>query len=246
MGLPASSHEIYPALAAGGERVEHLRGASRAGFSSKQTDLLRSYADVVGLVGTPRAVISPTIVVSGGFFDYWLAHPALADNPQFRALYPEAYRKGLQGFAQVVARKGELLREGAANARDAVAALAKSGARIVAGTDSPIFPYGLALVVEIANYVEAGLTPADALRTATGASADALGVGADLGYIEAGRLADLLFVDGDPLRDVAELLNVSGVMRGGIYYTLDELLAPPAPPASTTVRRRAAPSPAAR
>jgi Tol biopolymer transport system component len=225
--LVSSSHEIYPALADGGGRVEHLRGTSRAGFSSKQSDLLRSYGDAIGLVGTPGAAISPTLVVSGGFFSYWLAHPEIADTAAFRALYPESYRQGLQTFAQVVGRKAALLAEGTANARRAVLDLHRGGARLVAGTDSPIFPYGLALVVELANYVEAGLSPAQALRTATGASADALGVAADVGSVEPGRLADLVVVDGDPLRDVAALLDVTGVMRGGRYFTIGELLTRP-------------------
>jgi len=227
LGRIASSHEIYPALARGGDRVEHLRGTSRAGFSSKQSDLLRSYADVIGIVGQSGAVISPTLVVSGGFFDYWLEHPELAGNRQFVALYPETYRRGLAGFANLVGRRAALLGEGAANARRAVLELRRAGARVVAGTDSPIFPYGLALHVELAGYVEAGLTPAEALRSATSDAADALGLGGQLGRIEPGSLADLVIIDGDPLRDITQLSNIAAVLRGGRYFTLDELLRPP-------------------
>jgi imidazolonepropionase-like amidohydrolase len=230
LGLPVSSHEIYPALAVGGDRVEHLRGTSRAGFSSKQSDLLHSYADVVGIVSAPGAAISPTLVVSGGFFSHWLAHPTIAQNLQYRRLYPEAYRNGLSAFAQLVGRKRALLDEGTANARAAIHALRRSGARIVAGTDAPIFPYGLSLVVELAGYVEAGLTPAEALRTATSQSADALGVGRDLGRVRAGMLADLVIVDGDPLGEITDLLRVDGVIRGGRHYPLDELLCGPDAP----------------
>ncbi|MBM4196553.1 MAG: amidohydrolase family protein [Gammaproteobacteria bacterium] len=223
-GLLSSSHEIWPALAMGGQRVEHLRGTSRAGFSSKQSDMLRSYGDVTAIVGTPRAIVSPTLVVAGGFFDWWLDHPELARNRQFEALWPAAYRAGLAGFAQVVARRRELLGEGVANARSATLALHRAGARIVAGTDAPIFPYGLSLVGEIVNYVEAGLTPAQALHSATGASAAALGLEREIGSIVPGRLADLVVVDGDPLADPNALLAVTDVIRGGYRYRLEELL----------------------
>ena len=47
-----------------------------------------------------------------------------------------------------------------------------------------------------------------------------------LGFTRKGRLADLVIVDGDPLSDVSDLFNVTGVMRNGNYYTLEELLIP--------------------
>jgi hypothetical protein len=227
LGLLISSHEIYPALAVGGGRVEHLRGTSRIGYSPKQSDLLRAYGDVTGIVGGTGAAISPTVVVSGGFFALWLDQPAFAANRQYLAFYPDSYRQGLAAFVQVVGRRAPLLREGVTNARREVRELHEAGARIVAGTDAPIFPYGLSLIAELANYTAAGLTPVDALRTATAQSATALGLGEDLGSIGTGRLADLVIVAGDPLRQVADLLNVTGVMRNGRYFTLDELLQPP-------------------
>ena len=81
-----------------------------------------------------------------------------------------------------------------------VAEVVKGGGRVIAGTDSPINPYGLSLLLEIEHYVRGGLTPAEAIRTATAVPAEAMGLGADLGTIEAGKLADLTIVDGNPLR----------------------------------------------
>jgi Tol biopolymer transport system component/imidazolonepropionase-like amidohydrolase len=225
--LVTSSHELWPALTSGGGRVEHLRGTSRAGFSTKQSDALRAYEDVLAIAGHPGASISPTLVVSGGFFDFWLRHPGLAANRAYQVFYPAPYRAGLQGFAQVVNRRGELLRAGVAEARAATLALHRGGARLVAGTDAPIFPYGLSLVVELANYVDAGLTPAEALLTATGGAADGLGLGTEIGRLAPGKLADLVVIAGDPLNDPLDLLEVRGVMRGGRYRTLEELLAAP-------------------
>jgi imidazolonepropionase-like amidohydrolase len=224
LGIPVTSHEAYPALALGADRVEHLRGNSRLGFSSKQSDLLRSYADVVAIAGATGATVSPTVVTSGGFFAYVLAHPELANNRQYRSLWPEAKRRGAVGLAMMAGRNAQLLDQGVTNARQAIFDLHQAGAQIVAGTDSPIFPYGLALIVELANYRAAGLSPFDTLRTATAGAAQAMGAAGDLGVIEAGALADMVIIDGDPLADVTDLMNVNAVISNGRYYSLDDLL----------------------
>jgi len=228
LGLPVTSHGVYPALAFGGDRVEHLRGTSRHGFSPKQSDRLRTYDDIVGLVGATRAAITPTIAVSGGFFAYLLDDPDIANNAQYANFFDPGYRRGLAGFARILDKRRSLLDEGVRNARDSLLNLHLNGALIVAGTDAPIFPYGLSLIIELANYVDAGLTPAEALRTATSNAARALGAGAEIGRIKAGMLADLIIVDGDPLSDVSELLNVETVISNGRPFSLEQLMMPTA------------------
>ncbi|MFY9819733.1 MAG: amidohydrolase family protein, partial [Thermoanaerobaculia bacterium] len=94
---------------------------------------------------------------------------------------------------------------------------------------SPSIPYGLSLLTEIEEFVDAGLSPAEALRTATLHAAETLGVEADLGTVEKGKLADLLVVDGDPLRDVRDLRRLRLVIQNGEVSTLDELLRPGRP-----------------
>jgi Tol biopolymer transport system component/imidazolonepropionase-like amidohydrolase len=227
-GLPVSSHELYPALALGADRVEHLRGTSRLGYSSKQTALLRTYGDAIRITGATGAAITPTLVVSGGFFDYYRRHPKINELPQYTTFYDAGYRRGLQGLQKMLARREDLLRTAAGNARRAVRDYHRAGARIVAGTDSPIFPYGLALVVELANYVEAGLRPAQALRAATSVAAAELGAAGQLGEITAGARADLVIIDGDPLTEISDLTRVRGTLRSGRYFPLEELLRAPA------------------
>jgi imidazolonepropionase-like amidohydrolase len=64
-------------------------------------------------------------------------------------------------------------------------------------------------------YQEAGMPPLEVLRTATVNSAALLGWGDRIGSIEAGKFADIIAVDGDPLKDVKELQKVRFVMKGG-------------------------------
>ena len=127
----------------------------------------------------------------------------------------------------MVSKNIALIRSGLDNTGNTLKQLDAAGGNIVAGTDSPIFPYGLALIIELQNYVDAGLTPAAALRTATTNAAKAMGATAEVGRIEAGMLADLVIVDGDPLTRVTDLINVQGVMLNGRYRSLNELLLEP-------------------
>lgn len=97
------------------------------------------------------------------------------------------------------------------NLHDAYAA----GVKIAFGTDT----FGLSRhgenAQEFALMVAAGMRPIDAIRSATGIAAELLG-SADVGRVEAGRFADLVAVDGDPLKDVRLLEKIPFVMKGGI------------------------------
>ena len=117
-----------------------------------------------------------------------------------------------------------------------VAEVVKGGGRVIAGTDSPIFPYGLALLMELEHYVMGGLTPVDAMRTATAVPAEAMGVGADLGTIERGKLADLVIVDGNPLVNISDIRKTRRVIKDGVVYDVDSLIRGPARRSTTSAR----------
>jgi imidazolonepropionase-like amidohydrolase len=109
-----------------------------------------------------------------------------------------------------------------AHARSTVSALHRAGVKILAGTDSNAAPaspaqiqHGESLHDELHLLVEAGLTPVEALRAATGAPAEYFGF-TDRGVIEAGRRADLLLIAGDPTQDIAATRAIRGVWVAGV------------------------------
>ncbi|UCC38169.1 MAG: amidohydrolase family protein [Candidatus Aminicenantes bacterium] len=89
----------------------------------------------------------------------------------------------------------------------------QSGVKIAFGTDAAVFPHG-DNAKEFAVYVKLGMSPIDAIRTATINAIDLLGVD-DRGIIEEGKLADLIAVQGNPLENIAVLEDVKFVMHGG-------------------------------
>jgi Tol biopolymer transport system component/imidazolonepropionase-like amidohydrolase len=228
-GMPVTSHEIYPAVAYGADGVEHIRGTSRRGFSPKMSELRRSYRDVIDLLTASGMTLTPTINIQGGFQLLTLRDGGWLDDPRIARLFPASVTASARALRQRPATADDLAsREALVSPQERmVAEVVKGGGRVIAGTDSPINPYGLALLMEIEHYVRGGLTPADAIRAATIVPAEAMGMAADLGSIEAGKLADLVVVDGDPLTNIADLRRTRKVVKDGVLYEMDALLAGP-------------------
>ena len=90
----------------------------------------------------------------------------------------------------------------------------EAGVKVAFGTDAAVYPHGLN-AHEFAVYVRLGMTPLQAIRTATVNAADLLGWSDKVGGIEPGKWADIIAVDGDPLADVTTLQQVKFVMKGG-------------------------------
>ncbi|MGD9889658.1 MAG: amidohydrolase family protein, partial [Dehalococcoidia bacterium] len=95
--------------------------------------------------------------------------------------------------------------------------LRDAGAGLLLGTDTPnrLVTPGFALHDELAHLVDAGLTPYEAIRAGTHDAATFLGAAAEWGTVQAGRRADLLLLDGNPLEDVAHAAHPIGVMVRG-------------------------------
>jgi len=98
----------------------------------------------------------------------------------------------------------------------------KAGVRIAFGTDVGGFAWTDPMAQEFGRMVELGMSPAAAIRSATSAAAEMLGMAGELGVIAPGAYADIVAVRGDPLKDVGELGRVAFVMKDGAVFK-DEL-----------------------
>lgn len=90
----------------------------------------------------------------------------------------------------------------------------KKGARIVYGSDSATYPHG-DNAKQFSVYVDLGMSPMQAIQSATTVAAESLGMVGDTGAVAPGYFADIIAVEGDPLEDISVLEDVIFVMKGG-------------------------------
>lgn len=207
----AESADMVKALDAGMQYFAHLPVHDRID------------AALVDRLWRAAAVVIPTAAVVDA--RYRVATGAL-DEVQGDAAYadlPESVVEAWRDPSRYEDMRTDEARQEAARRRDNLLANIRicheAGVRVVAGTDAgnPATFHGLSMPRELALYVEAGLTPVEALRSATVWAARVMSLH-DRGSIHTGARADLLVVHGDPTEDIASLANVDRV------YLLGELL----------------------
>ncbi|MFO0981927.1 MAG: amidohydrolase family protein [Planctomycetota bacterium] len=113
------------------------------------------------------------------------------------------------------AEGGTIWRELPAKHREAFAKALRAHVRIAFGTDAGGFPWSENPAQEFAHLVRYGMTPMQAIRSATVVAAELLQQSSDLGTIEPGKLADLVATKTDPLTDIAALEHIDWVMKDG-------------------------------
>jgi imidazolonepropionase-like amidohydrolase len=162
-----------------------------------------------------HTVLDPTMNVFEAMF---CGNPA-AITPgleQIAPRLPAQVRRGLLSNALVVPKGGEAqYREAFPAMLQLLKALHEAGVTIIPGTDS-MAGYGLHHELEL--YVRAGIPAPEVLRMATLTSAQVVGADGERGVIAAGKLADLILVNGDPSKDIRDLNKVDVVMKGGKLY----------------------------
>jgi imidazolonepropionase-like amidohydrolase len=122
------------------------------------------------------------------------------------------------GTAEFVLRKMKTIQP---HTRESFRRIHQAGVKIAMGTDLGLDPEVGTNAGELAIYVEHGMSPMEAIQTATRNAAEALGLGKDTGTVEVGKLADLIAVEGDPVQDITLLQarhRVRMVMKEGTIH----------------------------
>jgi imidazolonepropionase-like amidohydrolase len=155
-----------------------------------------------------------------------IEHASLADAESFRLakehgawfdmdIYDDDYILAEGAKNGVYAESLEKERMIGLKQRQTFRAAHAAGVRMLFGTDAGVYPHGTN-ARQFARMVEWGMTPMEAIQAATRSAAEALDRTADVGAIAPGRYADLIAVDGDPLKDIRALETVAIVMKGGV------------------------------
>jgi Tol biopolymer transport system component len=221
-GLPVTSHYHYPALAFGLDGMEHMGATSRFGYSRTTSALGVSYQDVTSLFVASGARRTPTLFSASALYG---EDRSLVDDSRIKALYPPWEHARLLERADQAA-KGDNKAALASLARN-VAHLKESlhaGGKVVTGTDSPIDFNAVSLHMNLRAMVRYGLTPYEALTTATRHAGEYLQQ--PVGLIEKGALADLVITAGDPLTRIEDAAAVRVVIKNGEAHDIASLTAP--------------------
>jgi hypothetical protein len=176
-------------------------------------DILRLAAEA-GVVLTPTAVVLEPLDIATQHLD-----------EEKRFLTPEAWAKVEERIAKPFISNGPQVM---AKIRQFIKMAHDAGCVLSTGTDQVGFTLlpGFGLWREMEIFAEAGLPPMDVLRAATINGARAIGRSDLLGSLEAGKLADFVVLDGNPLEDIRRVRSVHRVVKGGVVFEPESVLKP--------------------
>ena len=211
--------------------LQHAKDVLRAGGDGLVHSVVDAPVDddFIELMRKNRASYTTTLSLFAAFTDIeaWMQRLDALDHRRVipRAVYaryrsPEGARRYYEVFKTVAS--GVPL-----NVRHNLRAVADAGLLVVAGTDTNVSGVlmGISSQMELLLLVEAGLTPAEALRAATINAARMLGREAEQGTVDAGKLADLVVLDADPLVDIRNVTRLHRVVKDGVIFDPGKLLA---------------------
>jgi Tol biopolymer transport system component/imidazolonepropionase-like amidohydrolase len=195
------------------------------GFTGMEHSLpVPIYTDVATLAARSGTAYTPTLIVSYGGPTaelYWYQHANPHDDPKLRRFTPHDALDVLGRRRPWYPDEDFHFPTVAAGA----AKIARAGGRVCLGAHGQL--NGLGAHWEMWSFtLGKGMTPMEALRTATWSGAEALGFGKDLGSLETGKIADLAVIDGNPLADIHDSAKVIYTMKGGVLYdasSMDEV-----------------------
>ena len=184
-------------------------------------------ADFIQLMVQRKVYLEPDFVAHGrGIFTsreernkYELQDYQLLSNTTLHYI-PERQRlkwlRNYYEFDEMDPAVRQLRRQGLLNQMKFVVQYVKAGGKVLTGTDTPGWAVaGLGLHHEFDLMVKAGMTPMQVILAATKNTAEAFRISQKLGVIEAGKLADLVVVNDDPLKDINNLQKIEWVIQDG-------------------------------
>jgi imidazolonepropionase-like amidohydrolase len=151
--------------------------------------------------------------------------PALVQRITTPGILPSA------GAAEQVQRLEKILGGMASTMAANLKRVSDAGIPVAMGTDAgnPLTLHGPSIYAEMEAMQAAGLTPMQVIVAATRGGSRAMGADKETGTLEKGKSADLIVVEADPTRDVANLRRLRGVMRAGVWHLQSDLRAPASP-----------------
>ena len=221
MGVETASHYLLPAVSLGEDGMSHISATSRTGYAYSRTFTGHSYSDVKTLLNesgmwTITTVLSPTMYVE---------NPTMADDPRYNVAPPWEQAR-LKASRDAAVKADPETKQRVRFEEDTVRDVVKAGGLILAGTDSPLDTPSTSLHLNLRSQVRFGLAPWQALETATWLPAKAFDLTKDFGTIEPGKLADLVIVSGDPLKNINDAARVQCVMKNGVLQSVGAIMAP--------------------
>jgi imidazolonepropionase-like amidohydrolase len=220
---PVAPEQAVPRLMQALSRAEAEGGSAADLFDADDRAALARETAESGVWNTPTLIASIATNTPSDEHAAAFARPEMAyvHPDQLAQWRPENnFRFQFLDDAQIRA-----LRRLAAENFRLVEALNDAGAGLLAGTDAPeafVVP-GFSIHRELGHLVEAGLTPAEALRTATTNPAEFLGLADEWGCVAEGCAADLVVLAANPLDDIAATREIEGVVRDGDWLPRAEL-----------------------
>ena len=202
---------LFPEVKETRNRDRFIKVAERAREFTPDKPEVR---DFINFLKRHHTVLDPTMVVFEGLFcgDPTAVTPGLEQIvPRFP---PQVRRVMRSGALEVPPDKKDAYREAFPSMLRLLKALHDAGVTIIPGTDALA---GYMLHHELELYARAGIPAAEVLRMATLTSAQVMGVN-DRGILAPGKLADLILVDGDPLKNMRDLDKITTVIKGGTFY----------------------------
>jgi imidazolonepropionase-like amidohydrolase len=184
---------------------------------------------VIGTIAGHRTFLDPTLVIDEATFKMTAEERAAEPNNLMlpRALLSRMAERDLPEYWLPPNDLKTVAEAGFAKRINFVEMCYKAGVHLIAGTDGPrlgpaLPGYGLHSEIEL--FQRARIPPIDALRAATVTAAEALHAQKDLGTIEPGKFADMVIVEDDPLRNIANTRRIYRVVKGGEIYDPQELI----------------------